>query len=65
MASSPNPLLRRRAELIIRVAAPLLDLSLAAGGLVSRVLSRKEPGYMPARMPSPGEAAPRSLRPRA
>jgi hypothetical protein len=65
MASSPNPLLRRRAELIIRVAAPLLDLSLAAGGLVSRVLSREEPGYMPARMAGPGDAAPRSLRPRA
>jgi len=62
MAGPPNPVLRRRIELAIRLAAPLLDLALAVGERVSRVLDREEPGYVPARMPYEGESAPRGLR---
>lgn len=60
-ASSPNPRLRSRIELMIRIAAPALDLLLAAGDRVCRVLEREEPGYVPARMPHSGAAAPRGL----
>ena len=64
MAGPPNPVLRRRIELGIRLVAPLLDLMLAVGDRVSRVLDREDPGYVPARMPGAGESAPRGLRPR-
>ena len=60
----PNPVLRRRIELAIRVVSPLLDLMLAVGDRVSRVLDREDPDYLPARMPGAGESAPRGLRPR-
>jgi hypothetical protein len=60
-ASSPNPRLRARIELAIRIAAPVLDLVLAAGDRVCRVLERDDPSYAPARMPHAGAAAPRGL----
>jgi hypothetical protein len=45
MAGPPNPRLQGRIELMIRVAAPVLDLMLLAGEGVSRVIHRaaKEP----------------------
>jgi hypothetical protein len=58
----PNPLLRRRIEFAIRLAAPVLDLTLAVGERLSRLLEREDPDYVPARAPLDGEAAPRSLR---
>jgi hypothetical protein len=58
----PNPVLRRRIETAIRLLAPVLDLMLAAGDRVSRVLDREEPGYRLARMEYEGESAPRGLR---
>jgi hypothetical protein len=39
MAASPNPRLRRRIELAIKLAAPALDLFLAVGAGASRLLS--------------------------
>jgi hypothetical protein len=63
-ASSPNPVLRGRIEFAIRVASPFLDLMLAAGDRLSRLLVADDPDYVPARMPSEGEAAPRGLSPR-
>lgn len=65
MGTTPNPRLRRRIELMIRVAAPLLDLTVAAGHTLSRLLTREDPDYVPARMARSGQAAPRGLRPRA
>jgi hypothetical protein len=62
--ASPNPVLRGRIELGIRILSPLLDLLLAVGERVSRVLERDDPEYVAARMPSEGESAPRGLRPR-
>jgi hypothetical protein len=61
--SEPSPKLRGRIELVIRVLAPALDVMLAVGDRVSRVLSRSDPDYVPARMPYEGESAPRGLRP--
>jgi hypothetical protein len=45
MAGPPNPRLQGRIELMLRVAAPVLDLMLLAGEGVSRILHRaaKEP----------------------
>jgi hypothetical protein len=63
-ASTPNAALRGRIELAIRLAAPVLDLVLAVGDRVSRLITRDDPDYVPARMPSEGESAPRGLRPR-
>jgi hypothetical protein len=60
-ASPPNPRLRARIELMIRVAAPALDLLLAIGDRVSRVLERDDPAYVPPRMPHAGSSAPRGL----
>jgi hypothetical protein len=48
----------------IRILSPLLDLLLAVGDRVSRVLERDDPEYVAARMPTEGESAPRGLRPR-
>ena len=62
--SPPNPALRRRIEIGIRLVSPLLDLALLVGDRISRVLEREDPDYVPARMPHEGEAAPRGLRPR-
>lgn len=62
--SHPNPVLRGRIETGIRIVSPLLDLLLAVGDRVSRVLERDDPEYVAARMPSEAESAPRGLRPR-
>jgi hypothetical protein len=62
--SAPNPVLRGRIETVIRVLSPLLDLIIAVGDRVSRVLEPDDPDYVPPRMPSEGESAPRGLRPR-
>jgi hypothetical protein len=63
-AGTPNAALRRRIETAIRVVSPVLDLVLAVGDRVSRVLEPDDPAYVPARMRSDGESAPRGLRPR-
>jgi hypothetical protein len=60
-AGNPNPRLKARVELMIRVAAPLLDLVLAVGDRVSRVLERDDPDPRSARMAYQGEPAPRGL----
>jgi hypothetical protein len=57
-----NQVLRGRIEMMIRIISPLLDLVLVAGDRISRVLERDDPDYVPARMPSEGESAPRGLR---
>ena len=62
MPGAPNPRLRSRIELALRVTAPALDLALAVAAVVSRVLTREDPGPLPARMAHTGEAAPRALR---
>jgi hypothetical protein len=64
-AGTPNLALRGRIETAIRIASPMLDLLLAVGERVSRVLERDDPAYVPARMRTDGESAPRGLRPRA
>lgn len=63
-ASTDNAALRGRIETMIRIVSPLLDLVLAVGDRVSRVLERDNPDYVLARMPSEDEWAPRGLRPR-
>ena len=60
-----NAVLRRRIEMALRVTAPLLDLVIAVGERVSRIIEPDDPSYVPARMPREGESAPRGLRPRA
>jgi hypothetical protein len=54
--------LRARVETMIRVLAPFLDLVLAVGERVSRVLEPDDPEHVPARMRYEGESAPRGLR---
>jgi hypothetical protein len=61
-ASTPNVRLQRRVELLIRVLEPPLNVLLAVGERVSRLLAPGDPDYVPARMPLEGEAAPRGLR---
>jgi hypothetical protein len=61
----PNAALRARIELALRALSPLLDLALAVGDRVSRVLAHDDSDYVTARMPSESESAPRGLRPRA
>jgi hypothetical protein len=61
MPASPNARLRARIELMIRIAAPALDLVLAVGDRVSRLLERDDPTYTPARMEHAGASAPRGL----
>lgn len=58
--SQPNPAVRKRIETGIALAAPLLDLLLAVGDRVSRVLGREEPDHVPVRV-TPGEYARRGL----
>jgi hypothetical protein len=60
-ASPPNPRLRARIELMIRIAAPALDLVLATADRVSRLVERDDPAYVPPRMPHAGASAPRGL----
>ncbi len=64
MAAPPNPRLKRRIELAIKVVSPLLDLLLFVGDRVSRALESDDPDYVTPRMPHEGESAPRGLRPR-
>jgi|GEM_PF-5221898 len=52
---------QRRIEGMIRIASPVLDLMLAVGDRVSRLLERDDPDYVPARMAQEGESAPRGL----
>jgi hypothetical protein len=62
--STPNAILRRRIETAIRIASPLLDLVIAVGDRVSRVIDRGDPQLPPVRMAPQGESAPRGLRAR-
>ena len=41
---------RRRVETVIRLMAPVLDLVLAAGERVSRIVERDDPEYYPPRV---------------
>jgi hypothetical protein len=61
-ASRPNVRLQRRVETVIRVLEPPLNLLLAVGERLSRVLTPTDPEYVTARMPLEGESAPRGLR---
>jgi hypothetical protein len=60
-ASGTDPVLLRRIERVIALLAPALDLLLAVGDRVSRVLEPDDPHYTPARMRHAGESAPRGL----
>jgi hypothetical protein len=60
-ASPPNPRLQRSVETMIRVISPPLDLLLAVGDRVARVLTPSDSGYVPARLEHEGESAPRGL----
>jgi hypothetical protein len=62
--SQPNPVVRTRIETGIALAAPLLDLVLAVGDRVSRVLGSEDPDHVPVRVQRDGESAPRGLQPR-
>lgn len=46
---------------MIRVISPPLDLLLAVGDRVARVLAPSDSGYVPARLEHEGESAPRGL----
>jgi hypothetical protein len=56
-----NAVLLRRVERVIRVLAPALDLMLAAGERISRLLEPDDQEYALARMAHAGESAPRAL----
>jgi hypothetical protein len=60
-ASGTDPVLLRRVERVIALLAPALDLLLAVGDGVSRVLEPDDPYYTPARMRHAGESAPRGV----
>jgi hypothetical protein len=60
--TAPDPKLRARIETVIGLMAPALDLALAVGDRISRLLTREDPDYVPARMDHEGESAPRGLR---
>jgi hypothetical protein len=60
-SSRTDPVLLRRVERLIALLAPALDLLLAVGDRVSRVLEPDDPYYAPARMRRAGESAPRGL----
>jgi hypothetical protein len=62
--AGPNVKLRGRIDTVIRVLAPALDLLLAVGDRISRIIEPEDPGYVPARMKYEGKSAPRGLRPR-
>jgi hypothetical protein len=61
-ASPPNPRLQQSVETFIRIVSPPLDLLLAVGDRVARILSPSDPDYVPARIAHDGESAPRGLR---
>jgi hypothetical protein len=56
-----DPILLRRIERVIGALAPVLDLMLAVGVRISRVLEPDDPYYAPPRMQRVGESAPRGL----
>ncbi len=47
--------------MMLRVVGPVLDVVLAVGDRISRVLEPDDPDYVPARMAGDGESAPRGL----
>jgi hypothetical protein len=55
---------RERVETLIRLAAPALNLMLAAGERLSRIVEPDDPEYYPARVdgidPTPGGTNPRT-----
>jgi hypothetical protein len=61
-ATRPNPRLQQGVETFIRIVSPPLDVLLAIGDRVARVLSPRDPDYVPARIAHDGESAPRGLR---
>jgi hypothetical protein len=61
--SQPNPALRARLELAIRLMSPMLDVLLAAGDRASRLLTSPERDPLPPRLVSQSEHAPRGLPP--
>jgi hypothetical protein len=61
-ATGPNPRVQQGVETFIKIVSPPLDLLLAIGDRVARVLSRSDPDYVPARLAHDGESAPRGLR---
>jgi hypothetical protein len=60
-SSDTDPVVLRRVERVIALLAPVLDMLLAVGERVSRVVERDDPGYAPPRMAHGGEHAPRGL----
>jgi hypothetical protein len=60
-SSRTDPVVLRRVERVIALLAPALDLMLAVGDRVSRLLEPEDPYYAPARVRRTGEAAPRGL----
>lgn len=60
-SSKTDPVLLRRVERVIALIAPALDLLLAVGDRVSRLLEPDDPDYAPPRMARGGESAPRGL----
>lgn len=60
-SSRTDPVLLRRVERVIALLAPALDLMLALGERISRVLEPDDPYYEPARMRHSGESAPRGM----
>jgi hypothetical protein len=49
---------RRRVESVIRLMAPALDLVLAVGDRVSRIVERDDPEYYPPRVARGNDDAP-------
>jgi hypothetical protein len=49
---------RRRVEGLIRLMAPALDLVLAAGDRISRIVERDDPEYYPPRVTRASEETP-------
>jgi hypothetical protein len=60
-ASGTDPVRLQQVERVIRVLAPMLNLLLAVGDRVSRLLEPDDPDYVTPRMASVGESAPRGL----
>jgi hypothetical protein len=59
--TAPNQAFRRRLEVGIAIAAPLLDLVLAIADRVSRVLGPGDPDPIPESVRRDGADAPRSV----
>jgi hypothetical protein len=60
-ASRTDPVLLRRVERVIALLATALDLLIAVGDRVSRILEGDDPDCARARMRTSGAAAPRGL----